>query len=87
MKAGVVYPQTELMGDSGAVKAFAQAAEGLGYDHLILYDHVLGADHSDRNPKLTGTRTATSPGRIISRMDARVEMATHFPYSAFPSAA
>ena len=50
MKAGVVYPQTELMGDSGAVKAFAQAAEGLGYAHIILYDHVLGADHSDRNP-------------------------------------
>jgi probable F420-dependent oxidoreductase len=61
MKAGVVYPQTELKGDSGAVKAFAQAAEGLGYDHLILYDHVLGADHSDRNPKLTGPYKDTDP--------------------------
>ena len=30
MKAGVVYPQTELGGDTGAVKAFAQAAEDLG---------------------------------------------------------
>ena len=28
MKAGVVYPQVELGGDTGAVKAFAQAAEG-----------------------------------------------------------
>ncbi len=27
MKAGVVYPQIELGGDTGAVKAFAQAAE------------------------------------------------------------
>ena len=32
MKAGVVYPQIELGGDTGAVKAFAQAAEDLGYD-------------------------------------------------------
>jgi hypothetical protein len=30
MKAGVVYPQIELGGDKGAVKAFAQAAEDLG---------------------------------------------------------
>jgi hypothetical protein len=31
MKAGVVYPQIELGGDVGAVKAFAQAAEDLGF--------------------------------------------------------
>ena len=43
MKAGVVYPQVELGGDTGAVKAFAQAAEDLGYDHIVIYDHVLGA--------------------------------------------
>ena len=40
MKAGVVYPQIELGGDTGAVKAFAQAAEDLGYDHIVIYDHV-----------------------------------------------
>jgi hypothetical protein len=40
MKAGV---QIELGGDTGAVKAFAQAAEDLGYDHIVIYDHVLGA--------------------------------------------
>ena len=28
MKAGVVYPQIELGGDPGAVRAFAEAAEG-----------------------------------------------------------
>jgi alkanesulfonate monooxygenase SsuD/methylene tetrahydromethanopterin reductase-like flavin-dependent oxidoreductase (luciferase family) len=54
MKAGVVYPQTELGGDTGAVKAFAQAAEDLGYDHIVIYDHVLGAVHTGREPKLTG---------------------------------
>jgi alkanesulfonate monooxygenase SsuD/methylene tetrahydromethanopterin reductase-like flavin-dependent oxidoreductase (luciferase family) len=40
MKAGVVYPQIELGGDTGAVKAFAQAAEDLGYDDIVIYDHV-----------------------------------------------
>jgi alkanesulfonate monooxygenase SsuD/methylene tetrahydromethanopterin reductase-like flavin-dependent oxidoreductase (luciferase family) len=54
MKAGVVYPQIELGGDTGAVKAFAQAAEDLGYDHIVIYDHVLGAVHAGRKPKLTG---------------------------------
>ena len=54
MKAGVVYPQIELGGDTGAVKAFAQAAEDLGYDHIVIYDHVLGAVHAGREPKLTG---------------------------------
>jgi hypothetical protein len=44
MKAGVVYPQTELGGDTGAVKAFSQAAEELGYDHI-----VLGAVHAAEN--------------------------------------
>jgi len=28
----VVYPQIEFGGDTGAIKAFAQAAENLGYD-------------------------------------------------------
>jgi alkanesulfonate monooxygenase SsuD/methylene tetrahydromethanopterin reductase-like flavin-dependent oxidoreductase (luciferase family) len=61
MKAGVVYPQVELGGDVGAVKAFAQAAEGLGYDHIVIYDHVLGAVHAGREPKLTGPYKETDP--------------------------
>ena len=61
MKAGVVYPQIELGGDTGAVKAFAQAAEDLGYDHIVIYDHVLGAVHADREPKLTGPYKETDP--------------------------
>ena len=61
MKAGVVYPQVELGGDTGAVKAFAQAAEDLGYDHIVIYDHVLGAVHAGREPKLTGPYKETDP--------------------------
>ena len=61
MKAGVVYPQIELGGDPGAVKAFAQATEDLGYDHIVIYDHVLGAVHAGREPKLTGPYKETDP--------------------------
>src|SRR5438067_3224025 len=61
MKAGVVYPQIELGGDTGAGKAFAQAAEDLGYDHIVIYDHVLGAVHAGREPKLTGPYKETDP--------------------------
>jgi len=45
----------------GAVKAFAQAAEDLGYDHIVIYDHVLGAVHAGREPKLTGPYKETDP--------------------------
>ena len=61
MRTGVVYPQIELGGDTGAVKAFAQAAEDLGYDHIVIYDHVLGAVHADREPKLTGPYKESDP--------------------------
>ena len=61
MKAGVVYPQIELGGDTGAVKAFAQAAEELGYDHIVIYDHVLGAVHAGREPRLTGPYKEDDP--------------------------
>ena len=44
MKLGVVFPQTEIGSDPGAVREYAQAVEALGYDHLTAYDHVLGAD-------------------------------------------
>lgn len=61
MRVGVVFPQIELGGDPGAARAFAQAAEGLGYDHLLMYDHVLGAEHAGREPKLTGPYTERDP--------------------------
>jgi probable F420-dependent oxidoreductase len=44
MNVGVVFPQTEIGPDPIAIRDYVQAAEGLGYSHLIVYDHVLGAD-------------------------------------------
>jgi len=43
MRIGVVFPQTELGDDAGDVRELAQAAEALGFAHLLAYDHVLGA--------------------------------------------
>jgi probable F420-dependent oxidoreductase len=60
MKIGVIYPQTELKGDPAAVYRIGVAAEELGYDHLLTYDHVLGATH-DREPKLSGPYTEKDP--------------------------
>jgi probable F420-dependent oxidoreductase len=44
VQIGVVFPQTELGGDPDAVRAYGEAVEELGFRHLLVYDHVLGAD-------------------------------------------
>ena len=59
MRIGVVFPQAEIGPDAGAVKAFAQAAEDLGYAHLLAYDHVLGASVRNR-PDFGGPYTSDS---------------------------
>lgn len=48
MQLGAIFPQTEIGADPGAVRDFVQAAESLGYEHLLVFDHVLGADPSKR---------------------------------------
>ncbi len=44
MRVGVHLPQTEegFGADIGAIKEFVQAAESLGYDHVLTSEHVLG---------------------------------------------
>ncbi len=44
MQIGVVFPQTELGPEAGAVRAYGRRAEELGFRHVMAYDHVLGAD-------------------------------------------
>lgn len=55
MRVGVVFPQTEIGADPVNIRDYAQAAESLGYDHLLAYDHVLGANPGSR-PDWTGYR-------------------------------
>ncbi len=44
MQLGAVLPHNEIGTDPGAMKAYAQGVEALGFSHMLLYDHVLGAD-------------------------------------------
>jgi probable F420-dependent oxidoreductase len=44
MQVGVVFPQTEIGADAGAVRRYAEGVAELGFAHLLAYDHVLGAD-------------------------------------------
>jgi probable F420-dependent oxidoreductase len=61
VQIGVVYPQTELRGDPGAVRQIGTGVEDLGFDHLLAYEHVLGAVHAGRTPPLTGPYTEHDP--------------------------
>jgi probable F420-dependent oxidoreductase len=44
LQFGVVFPQTEIGADPGAVREYVQAAEDMGYSYIFIADHVLGAD-------------------------------------------
>jgi probable F420-dependent oxidoreductase len=48
MQIGVTFPQTEIGADPLVIRDYAQTAEGLGYQHLVIFDHVLGADPTHR---------------------------------------
>jgi probable F420-dependent oxidoreductase len=48
MQIGVTFPQTEIGADPSAIRDYVQAAEEAGYSHLVVYDHVLGADPTNR---------------------------------------
>jgi len=44
MKVGAIFPQTECGTDVKAIGEFARVVEAMGFDHLFVADHVLGAD-------------------------------------------
>jgi probable F420-dependent oxidoreductase len=48
MQIGVTFPQTEIGADPAIIRDYAQTIEGLGYKHVVVFDHVLGADPTNR---------------------------------------
>ncbi len=48
VRTGVVFPQTEIGDDPAVIRDYVQTAEGLGYHHLLVFDHVLGAGLANR---------------------------------------
>jgi probable F420-dependent oxidoreductase len=57
MRIGAIFPTTEIGSDPEVIRDWSQAAESLGFGHVIAYDHVLGAVHADREPALAGPYT------------------------------
>ena len=53
MEFGCVLPHNEIGTDPQAIKAWAQGVEALGATHMLIYDHVLGADR-DRSGGFEG---------------------------------
>jgi probable F420-dependent oxidoreductase len=60
VRIGAVFPQAEIGGDPVLCRDFAQTAEGLGYHHLLVFDHVLGAGRA-RRPDWRGPYDADDP--------------------------
>ena len=48
MRIGAVFPQTESGTDPEAIKDYAQSVESLGFDHILAFDHVIGANAASR---------------------------------------
>ena len=83
MKFGAVLPTNEIGNDPIVIRDYAQTAEGLGYSHLLLYDHVIGAEHRDREPALVGPYSERDafhePLMLLAHLAAvtqRIELAT-----------
>ena len=61
MRLGAVFPQAEFTRvDPDEIVAFVRRLEDAGYDHLLVYDHVLGADAGAR-PEWTGAYDHRDP--------------------------
>jgi probable F420-dependent oxidoreductase len=78
MDIGVIFPQTEVGGDRGAVRAIGQAVADLGYSHLAAYDHVLGADiavHGDIGGPYTIDDTFREPLTMFAYLAGCTDLA------------
>ena len=83
MRIGCTFPHEDIGNDPSAIRDFAQAAENLGFSHIMIYDHVLGAVHADRNPPLNGPYTELTPFHeafvtfgFLAAVTTRIELTT-----------
>ena len=51
------------------IRDWAQTAEGLGYDYILTHDHVLGAEHADRQPRLAAAGRARAEFGFEASLD------------------
>src|SRR3981189_1601464 len=84
MKLGVVFPQTEIGSAPAVIRDYAQASESAGYDHLLVFDHVLGGklerfDKLGRVPPYTDQSAFHEPFVLFGYLGActqRLELVT-----------
>lgn len=48
MKIGAIFPHDTIEPDAGAIRTWAQAVEEMGFNHVMSYDHVIGANRESR---------------------------------------
>jgi hypothetical protein len=70
MRMGVSLPSTDIGGDPIVQKDFAQAVEGMGFDHLAVYDHVVGINPGSPPPIGTALIPPATVSTILSRCSA-----------------
>ena len=83
MELGLIFPTAEIGTDLTIIRDYVQAAEDLGYAHIMAYDHVVGAVHEGRDPPLNGPYTQHDPFHepltllaYIAAITKRVRLAT-----------
>lgn len=50
MRVGVVFSQADSGTDPGAIRAWVRDAEAAGFEHLLAYDHIIGASPERLGP-------------------------------------
>jgi probable F420-dependent oxidoreductase len=82
VRIGAIFPQTETSADPGATREYVETVEAMGYDHLLFYDHVLGAS-PDRPGGWRGPYTDKDPFHEVfvlmafaAAVTTRLELAT-----------
>lgn len=82
MRVGVIIPTMEIGNDPGGIKDYAETVEGLGFKHIVAFDHVLGAGLATR-PNWRGPYNYKNPFHepfvlfgFIAALTKQLEMAT-----------
>ena len=59
MRLHAIFPQTEIGNDPRAIASYVREVEAMGFDGIVAYDHVLGADPT--RPGWSGPYTIDTP--------------------------
>jgi len=82
MRTGVIFPTISIGNDPGGIRDYIQTAEALGFKHILVFDHVMGAGTATR-PNWRGPYNHTNGFHepmvlfgYIAALTKQIEMAT-----------